>query len=231
MSEGSVPKMEEDLAVRYSASKYDEYTANAVRHFDDALVWRLGQILSERGDSTGTLVDVGTGTAQFLIRAAREPELERLQFIGLDSFDDMVDEANRAVAEAGLSSQVEVRFGDAHELPVHEACAALVISRSTLHHFRDPLEAVKEMARVVAPDGMVVIHDVRRDAHPDARAAFNAEREKYGVPESIVEEKLSLADARALIEAAGLTDRTVITAPEDGPFALGFEIAIRGVQQ
>lgn len=229
MSDTHLPKLDEDLAVRYSASKYDEYTANAVRHFDDALVWRLGQVLGARGDRTGTLVDVGTGTAQFLIRAAKEPELNELAFIGLDSFQDMVEEANRAVGEAGLTSRVEVRWGDAHELPIPDASADLVISRSTLHHFRDPLAAVREMARIVAPDGMVIIHDVRRDAHPDARTAFNAEREKYGVPESIVEEKLTIADAQALIEAAGLTDRTVITAPQDGPFALGFEIAIRGV--
>jgi len=221
-------RLNKDLAVRYSAQAYDRYTAAGVAHFDDALAARLVGIVAVRDRPPGTLIDVGTGTARFLIRAAVEPGLSGIAMTGVDSFPDMVEEARRAVGDAGLGDRIAIMRADAHDLPFPDESAALVISRSTLHHFHDPIACIREMARIVEPDGMIIIHDVRRDADPEARAAFNRSREALGVPESLAHEKLSVDEIREVISRAGVAHRSVITAPETGPFALGFEIAIHG---
>jgi SAM-dependent methyltransferase len=46
---------------------------------------------------------------------------------------------------------------DAHALPLANASVALVLSSDSLEHFRDPLTALREVRRVLRPDGQFVI--------------------------------------------------------------------------
>jgi ubiquinone/menaquinone biosynthesis C-methylase UbiE len=217
------PRERENLHVHYSAESYDKYTEGFVRIYDEGMIKRL---LQEGGARGGVLLDVGTGTAQLLIKIAALPALEGLRMIGVDYYQDMVDEARKAVALERLQGRIEVLQADAHRLPFPDDFADFIISRSTIHHWADPVQAFKEIHRVLKPGGVALIHDVRRDPAPDVLAQFNEQRRLAGVEPCRLEEKYTAAEVEAFLAEAGLHGDATAEAPTRGPGALGFEVRI-----
>jgi ubiquinone/menaquinone biosynthesis C-methylase UbiE len=217
------PRERENLHVHYSAESYDKYTEGFVEVYDEGMVKRL---LKEGGARGGVLLDVGTGTARHLIKMAAVPALDSLRLVGVDYYQDMVDEALRAVALEGLQGRVEVLQADAHQLPFPDGFADFVISRSTIHHWADPARAFGEIYRVLKPGGVALIHDVRRDPAPDVLAQFNEQRRLAGVEPCRLEEKYTAAEVEAFLAATGLQQHATVGAPDEGPGALGFEVRI-----
>lgn len=214
-----------NLHVHYSAADYDQYTERFVEVYDDAMIKRLVKEQRSRR-AGGVLLDVGTGTAQLLIKLAAVSELKDVRLIGVDYFQDMVDEAERAVALNNLQHRIEVLHGDAHDLPYPDDFADYVISRSTIHHWANPAQALREIHRVLKPGGIAIIHDVRRDPAPDVLEQFNELRRQAGVEPCRLEEKYTAAEVEAFLERAGLQSFFSINAPRSGPGALGFEVNI-----
>jgi ubiquinone/menaquinone biosynthesis C-methylase UbiE len=214
-----------NLHVHYSAEDYDQYTERFVEVYDDAMIERL---LKERRmrEAGGVLLDVGTGTARLLIKIAAVAELKDVRLIGVDYFQDMVAEAERAVAENNLQDRIEVLQGDAHDLPYPEDFADYIISRSTIHHWANPVQAFKEIHRVLKPGGIAIIHDVRRDPAPDVLEHFNELRRQAGIEPCRLDEKYTAAEVEDFLAQAGLQTFGDIKAPHKGPGALGFEVNI-----
>ncbi len=212
-----------NLHVHYSAQDYDQYTERFVEVYDDAMIKRLIDERQRRA-AGGVLLDVGTGTAQLLIKIAAVSELKDVRLIGVDYFQDMVTEAERAVAENNLQQRIEVRQADAHELPYSDNFADYIISRSTIHHWANPVQALKEIHRVLKPGGIGIIHDVRRDPAPDVLEGFNELRRQAGIEPCRLEEKYTAAEVQDFLERAGLQSYGNIKAAKSGPGALGFEV-------
>jgi ubiquinone/menaquinone biosynthesis C-methylase UbiE len=214
-----------DTHVRYSAREYDAYTAQFVKPYDELMAKR---ILEERRKRPGLkrLVDVGTGTAQFLVYLAQLEGLDDLELIGTDLFSDMIDAASEAVKQAGLEHRIQLVVADAHELPFPSNFADLIISRSTLHHWRAPTVALREMYRVLRPSGVALIMDVRRDPAPDAIAEFNRLRSLSGLGPSHLDEKFTADEVRAFAADAGLASVATVYAPTRGIGALGLSLEI-----
>lgn len=216
------------IRVRYSAELYDSFTKAFVAPFDDILIKRVRDEYGAPG-RTARLVDIGTGTAQVLIKLANRPEFDALELIGMDYFLDMVEEARAAVARHGLTERVKIVAADVHHLPCADRRADLIISRSTIHHWPDPAAAFREIHRILAPGGVAIIHDVRRDPNPEALAEFNRMRAQAGVENSLLDGKFTPAEVHAFLTQAGLDETTArIFAPEEGMAALGFEVRITG---
>jgi len=125
----------------------------------------------------GRLVDLGAGTGRMLTllggRASRA--------VGLDLSQQMLNIARLNVGEAGLSV-CELRHGDifATGLPAHSA--DLVTVHQVLHYLGDPAAAATEAARLVAPDGRLLIVDFAphaleylREQHQHRRLGFSDE--------------------------------------------------------
>ena len=217
------PRERENLHVHYSAESYDKYTDAFVQVYDEGMIKRLLQEGAERG---GVLLDVGTGTARLLIKMATVPAFDGLRLVGIDYYQDMVDEARKAVALEGLEGRGEVSQADAHQLPFAGDFADFVISRSTIHHWADPARAFREIHRFLKPGGVALIHDVRRDPAPDVLAQFNEQRRLAGVEPARLEEKYTAAEVEALLAEAGLQRDATVEAAKRGPGALGFEVRI-----
>lgn len=105
-----------------------------------------------------TVVDVGCGSGTDLLLAATAVG-PRGRAIGVDMTDAMIRKAQAAAAEAGLT-WVEVRRGDALELPVESGSADVVISNGVLNLAPDKRRAFSEVLRVLRPGGRFLYADI-----------------------------------------------------------------------
>lgn len=74
--------------------------------------------------------------------------------IGIDHDSAMVEQAKRRLTECG---NVEVRIGDAHELPLPDASVDRTRVDRVLQHLEDPARAMAELRRVIRPGGKVAM--------------------------------------------------------------------------
>ncbi|OHB27696.1 MAG: ArsR family transcriptional regulator [Phenylobacterium sp. RIFCSPHIGHO2_01_FULL_69_31] len=121
------------------------------------------------------MVDLGAGTGRMLTLLAGQAD----HALGLDLSQQMLNIARRNVTEAGLT-HVELRHGDIFDTRLPDASADLVVVHQVLHYLGDPAAAVKEAARIVAPDGRLIIvdfaphkHEFLREQHQHRRLGFS----------------------------------------------------------
>lgn len=100
------------------------------------------------------VADVGTGTGILAIELARLG----LDVIAVDHSARMLDAARAKLEQSGVR-QVELRRGDAGDLPLEDAEVDAALAHMVLHYLPSPAEAVREMARCVTSGGVVVVVD------------------------------------------------------------------------
>jgi SAM-dependent methyltransferase len=122
--------------------------------------------LRELGLCGGELIlDVGSGLAQFT-RAMAKAAGRSGRAIGIERDPAQLEEARRQAALDGELSLVELRPGDASDLPLKAdewGTFDLVHARYLLEHVADPLVVVRSMARAVRPGGRIVLADDDHD--------------------------------------------------------------------
>jgi SAM-dependent methyltransferase len=119
--------------------------------FGDLVPWRSAAGLLPR---TGTVVDLGTGTGDLLPHLA--PRAGRV--VAVDFSEAMLKTA-RTRAEALDLDNVSFVKGELEAVPLKGGAADGVVASLVLHHAARPQEAVKEMARLLAPGGRAVVVD------------------------------------------------------------------------
>jgi ubiquinone/menaquinone biosynthesis C-methylase UbiE/DNA-binding transcriptional ArsR family regulator len=129
------------------------------------------------GRDLDTVVDLGTGTGRVLEVLA---PIAR-QAIGIDLSREMLAVARANLEKAGLRN-AQVRLGDVTSLPLADRIADLVTLHQVLHYLDDPGKALKEAARVLKPEGRVLVvdfapHDLDflREEHAHRRLGIAAE--------------------------------------------------------
>ncbi len=215
-----------NMPVHYSVEQYDRYTENAVEVYDDAMTRRLLQEQRLMRGKSPTVLDIGTGTAQLLVRMAHDPLLANFRLIGTDFFEDMVAQAQETVRRNNLTHRVSIERSDVHDLPNADNSVEFVISRSTIHHWANPVKAFQEIYRVLKPEGVAIIHEPRRDPNPDALAEFNRQRAAVEVEPSRMDEKYTADEVRQFLKDAGLASQSIVSAPRSGPGSMGFEVRL-----
>ena len=104
------------------------------------------------------VLDIGCGAGTDLLLAARSTGA-RGRAIGVDMTGAMRDLAVQGARACGLDN-VEIRAGDATELPVEDASVDVVISNGVLNLVPEKRRAISEIARVLRPAGRLQIADI-----------------------------------------------------------------------
>jgi len=143
-----------------------------------------------------TVLDVACGPG--LVVAAFAKLCRRAT--GIDLTPAMIDKAREHTAALGVTN-VDWRVGDVLPLPFPDTAFSVVVSRFAFHHFPDPLAVLRQMARVVARPGRVVVADIAASDDPGKAAALNA-MERLRDPSHTC--ALSLPELRGLFAQAGL---------------------------
>lgn len=92
--------------------------------------------------------------------------------VGIDMTPAMLERARKLAAEKGLAN-IRWHEGDVARLPFADGSFAIVTTRFSFHHFRDPAAVLREMMRVCAPGGRILVIDTQACEDPAKAAEFN----------------------------------------------------------
>ena len=176
-----------EAARRYFEAHAATWESVRSLHVADAEIERsIASLLSER--PLGALLDIGTGTGRMLELFAPKAE----SAIGIDRSSEMLRLARVRLEEAGISG-ASLRQGDMYALPLGDRSADSIILHQVLHYAQQPGAAIAEAARVLAPEGQLLVIDF-------------AQHERAELKEQDAHLRLGFADEamRGWFAAAGL---------------------------
>jgi ubiquinone/menaquinone biosynthesis C-methylase UbiE len=130
----------------------------SVRRIEDAMGWK------EKDVKDKLVLDVGCGSGRFVEVMSRWGA----SIVGLD-YSNAVDAAKKVTDELGYFA--EYVQGDALQLPFADNTFDAVYSIGVLQHTADPLQALREMCRVLKPGGLfgiggVYVRNLKNSLHP-----------------------------------------------------------------
>ena len=110
-------------------------------------------ILAASVEAGGVAADIGAGAGFITEGLARRG----VRVIAVDESVKMLDELRRRIPVS-----VDCRVGSAERIPIDDEAVDYVFANMLLHHVDEPSRAIREMARVLRPGGIVVITDLDR---------------------------------------------------------------------
>jgi len=140
-------------AARYFDARAEQWDAIRSLHIAESEVESAMRALLA-GEAIGRLVDVGTGTGRMIALFGHEAH----SALGVDRSPQMLRLARARLAEAGLDT-AELRQGDMYALPLADHSAETVIIHQLLHFAHQPEAVIAEAARLLAPEGRLLIAD------------------------------------------------------------------------
>jgi SAM-dependent methyltransferase len=166
----------------------------------DWLLDRAGQLLA----SGSTLLDFGCRDAYHLIRLVHDNDVTA---VGVEPVAIHVEQARAAVTEARLDQRIQIVHGTMEDCTLPDGHFDLVWCRDVLEQVDPLVPALRQVARVLRPDGhMLVYTTVTTDLLEPGEAAMLS-RHLGNVAANLTERALATA-----FDAAGLAidDRDVI---------------------
>jgi ubiquinone/menaquinone biosynthesis C-methylase UbiE len=152
-----------EAANRYFAGHAEVWDQIRSLHVAESEVEQaIDQALGRR--PIGRLVDVGTGTGRMIELFAPRAS----HSIGIDRSSEMLRLARVKLEAAGI--QPSLRQGDMYALPLGDHCADCVIIHQVLHYAHSPAAAIAEAARVLAPEGALLVVDFAAHEREELRA-------------------------------------------------------------
>jgi len=126
----------------------------------------LARRMAEGLPPVAHVLEVAPGPGYFSIELAK---LGKHHITGLDISKTFVEIAHRNAQAEGV--QVDFQQGNASRMPFAEKTFDLIVCRAAFKNFTEPVEALREMRRVLKPGGKAVIIDLGKDT---PQAAINS---------------------------------------------------------
>ena len=124
------------------------------------------------------IADLGAGDGSFSLLLGQRAT----RVIAVDSSGKMLEVGREQAARAGIEN-IEFRLGDMEELPVDSGSVDLAFFSQSLHHALHPALALKESARILVPNGRVVVLDLVKHRFEEARELYADEWLGFGEAE------------------------------------------------
>lgn len=143
-----------DASTRYFnrwASRYDRSVAQIWFHENHRLIV---QAVDPPADAR--ILDIGCGTGQLAARLAQR--VRRGSVLAVDPAEEMIRAARRR-----RRRNLRFKVGSSDAIPASAASFDIVVSTISFHHWTRPVASLREIARVLRPNGRVLILDLCRD--------------------------------------------------------------------
>jgi len=144
------------------SSVYNRFARMATQHNNDYLISRIKEIKFQFHRNNMSILDIGPGTDNLMIALANDPFHADDHLVGVDFSEPMIWETRQNAIAARLKGQLHLELMDIHHLNIPDDLFDLIVGRSILRHFENPLRAFTEMRRVLHTEGMVLINEHRR---------------------------------------------------------------------
>lgn len=134
------------------AGKYD-----FLNHFFSVGIdkkWRKKAIKELALDAPKSILDVATGTGDFAFEAMR---LNPTELVGIDISDGMLNVGREKIKKRKLTEKMEFINADSEDLPFDDNHFDAVTVSFGVRNFQNLLKGLKEINRVLKPDGKAVI--------------------------------------------------------------------------
>ena len=143
------------------AGTYDQL--NHTLSFGIDRIWRKKGIAYLRPFAPKSILDIATGTGDLAISMQRKLNADRI--IGADISEGMMDVGRQKVAEAGLSEHISFEYQDCTALTYAEDSFDAVTAAFGVRNFEDIEQGIREMYRVLRPNGHVMILELSTPEH------------------------------------------------------------------
>jgi len=159
------------------------------------------------------VIDLGTGPAHIPIEFARLAPNARI--VAVDLAEHMLHLARREISQAELTSRIELRSADVKATGLSASSFDLVLSNSVVHHLPEPVLLFREVVRLVAPTGGLLVRDLLR---PASHGELTEIVERYAANDTPYQRRLfgeslhaalTLEEVEEACREAGLDDVTV----------------------
>ena len=151
----AMPKAHGDRAIEGLMAKW--YAANTAEAMNEYV--ELAERISRELAKGSRVLEVAPGPGYFSIELAKRGSFA---ITGLDISRTFMRIARENAAEAGV--EIDFQQGSASNMPFPKESFDFLLCRAAFKNFALPVEALKEMCRVLKPGGRAVIIDMRGDA-------------------------------------------------------------------
>jgi len=125
--------------------------------------WRRKAVAMLSEKRGGRILDIAAGSGDVSLELLSiHPE----KIVGIDFSLNMLRVFQEKIRAAGAESLIEVVSGDAHSLPFADGTFDGTIVAFGIRNFSDRLISLKEMYRVLKPDGLALILELSRPTAP-----------------------------------------------------------------
>jgi len=171
-----IPEAEQDsealrLALRRRQDKmrayFDELAGKFGRNYVPGRSWQgLAETLLTLMPPM-VIADLGAGEGTFSQLLARRSK----KVIAVDNSEKMVEYGQELARKHGVKN-LEYRKGDLEDVPIRDGAVDLAFFSQALHHAQHPDRAVSEASRILKPGGRIVVLDLLRHSHEEARELY-----------------------------------------------------------
>ncbi len=196
----------------------DQFIGRQIRKPSGISGWLLGHLMAKEHQAlvdwmveslniqpTDHVLDVGCGGGMTLSTMC---EIALDGFVaGVDYSPVMVKQAQKRNRAAVDSGRMEITLADVKSLPFGDNCFDVATGVETFYFWPEPICGLKEILRVLKPEGRIaLVVDISKPA-PDAAVPENA-AERFGI------RVLSGEEIKAMLVEAGFVDVTFKALPE-----------------
>jgi|GEM_PF-7060917 len=201
---GRVPEPEEEMTGKEALVYFKDKTKKK-----KGISWYhlvVNDIYSRTQFRDGSVLDIGCGSGGLLREF--EKSNPKLKLRGVDASKTLLNAARKI-------STMNLQYERAENLKFKADSFDLVICQDTFHHFKKPVDVLKEMYRVAKRGGYIYITDLRRDASKDMIELSTCNIAKNSISHTIfylwsLKASYTISEIETLLKKAGIKRYTAI---------------------